>query len=230
MYLDNIIVLGDPMVDTWRLSSGTESRSGGALNVFENLRFFTRDVSSVFPEQAYLTVNHPNRKQRSSKTFYKPLSRDVSASTIVCSDYNKGFLTNSNATLRAGLIIVDSKYCSLKKSLLNNCKIKILKHTQTDFLNTEFASLFDYIVLTDNENKVRCFLNGKLLEVFSVPKINDIKTTVGAGDVFVAALAFYLHKLFDGQDLALLFTAIENAIYWSSESIRSEYTSNLNYI
>ena len=224
IFFPDICILGDPILDIYN----KQIYPGGALNTFYNLLYLTKKVKYLFPIEENIKYFYPNYTP--VYNYYKSLSFDVTAKTIVCSDYNKGFLQNTSSKLFSDLLIVDSKYNSLSLSLLNNSKIKILKHTSTDVINLNFINKFDYIIFTNHDKQILCYnSNYKLLYTKNPTNINCLNPS-GAGDVFVALLAYSLHNLFDKQNLSVLFEAIDKASFYSSLTTSTPFTSNLKDI
>ena len=229
---NTIICIGDPIQDIWITSAGSEKiLPGGAWNVYTNLKYFTKNVLPIFPEENWLAYYLKNNQKISSSVydFYKPLSHNIKSSTIICSDYNKGFLNASTAKLDCDLLIVDTKYATISKSLLQNSKTKILKITETDNYTKDFLNLFDYTIVTNADKNILLYKGSKPIESYSVPE-TEVKSTVGAGDVFLATLGYYLT-----QDIFLelkdnLNYAIYKAIDCATQCIAYPYTSNLNYM
>jgi hypothetical protein len=217
----DILVLGDPIIDIY----SKNAYPGGALNTYYNLKYLTKKVKYYFPFENYIKYFHPNYV--SIYNYYTSLKYSFTAKTIVCSDYNKGFLQNTKSKLYCDLIIVDSKYNSLDMSLLSKAKVKILKHTSTDIINLNFFSNFDYIILTNHSKNICCY-NNKYQLLYTKKPINiNCLNTSGAGDVFTAVLAYALHNSFDKQNLSVLFEAIDKAAFYSSLSTLTPFTSNL---
>lgn len=232
-FLNNtIICIGDPIQDIWIAPDGSQKVfPGGAWNVYSNLKYFTKNVLPIFPEENWLEYYFKNNQKISPSVYglYKPLSSNIKSKTIICSDYNKGFLKNSIVKLDCDLLIVDSKYATISKSLLQNSKTKILKITETDNYTKDFLNLFDYTIVTNAGSNISLYRGLKKIASYSVPKI-EVKSTVGAGDVFLATLGYYLT-----QDIFLelkdnLNYAIYKAIDYATQSIAYPYTSNLNYM
>lgn len=226
IFSTNIFCTGDPIVDCY----GTYITPGGAWNTYENLKYFTKDIVVLFPKEPWLHYDYVNASLISSKKYniYDPLKRNIKAPTIVCSDYKKGFISNSNALFYSDILVLDSKYASTPPSLFTNCKIKILKISDLDEKPKSFLSLFDYIIVT-NESKEICLYNSKLNLLKSFPvEETDCICDIGAGDVFTAALTFYIHNEPIQDNIEILFTAIRLSAQLATKTISLPYTSNLN--
>lgn len=223
-YSPDIYVVGDSIIDKY----DSHLLPGGALNVYYNISMFTDFLKLYAPSEKSLIYTYPNYK--SKYNCYKPLSNKIFAQTLVCSDYSKGFLQNIKAKISCYLLIVDSKYATLDLAFLKNAKIKILKQTSTDVFNLNFIKHFDYLIITDHNKNVTCYDRAfNLIYTATPPDIKAINSS-GAGDVFVAVLSYYLHDLFDNQNLSVLFEAIDKAVYWASLSTTTPYTSNIKDI
>jgi hypothetical protein len=217
----NIIVTGDPIIDVY----GGKEFPGGALNVVENISFFTTNLIKITPLEDLIKYFYP--KKTSTYNHYPSLSKDISGTTVVCSDYNKGFLSSTDSRIYADLLIVDSKYNTISKKLLLNSKIKILKKTHTDPYDFNLFKYFDYILIT-NHNKAICVYDNKLnLIHITFPRPVKSKNPSGAGDVFVATLAYLLHETFDNLNLPVLFKAVDSAALLASLSTQTPHTSSL---
>ena len=221
IFSNRIFITGDPIIDHYN----DFVMPGGVLNVINNISFFTDFFDKYLPLEDFINYFHPNYKK--IYNFYSPLDKDIFAPLVVCSDYNKGFLTATSNIICSDLLIVDSKYNTISKTLLKNSKIKILKQTCTDYFDEDLFNYFDYIIFTSHNKNIKFYDSNKnLLNTFFV---NDYKAinSIGAGDVFVAALAFSLFNYIDNLNLPVIFTGVEQAAYFASLSTLTPYTSNL---
>ena len=226
---NSILCAGDPIVDLW---PGDVQRPGGAWNVFDNIKYFTKYVLPVFPPEKWLSYPF-NIEQNISKekvyNFYNPLTFSLKAPTVVLSDYNKGFLALSKVTVESDILLVDSKYATTPPPLLQNSKIKILKISNLDLKTPSFISKFDYTIVTHQSYETLIYHGPFLL--FKVPTPRVVETCpIGAGDVFLAALSFYLHSFRDSNIQELLYGAVLEAGRYASLTVTQPYTCNLNFL
>jgi hypothetical protein len=223
-YYPNIVVAGDPIIDVY----DDFIFPGGALNVYSNLKYFDPTATSFFPSKPFLHYDHPIKK--SAYNCYQQIDNSFYAKTLVCSDYNKGFISSSSGTIYSDLLIVDSKYNSLSQTILDLASIKILKQTSTDVFKKNFLDSFDYIVLTDHSSKIICY-EKSYKEIFSVtPPTVICQNDSGAGDVFLAVLSVFLHNNFDKQNRTVLIHAVREAAFWAAYSTTTPFTSNIRHI
>ena len=222
----NIFCIGDPIVDCY----GAYIAPGGAWNTYENLKYFTKDILVLFPKEPWIHYQYSGTSLVSPKEYdvYCGLERNIKAPTIVCSDYKKGFISNSKAFFYSDILVLDSKYASTPSSLIANCKLKILKISDFDEKPKSFLSMFDYIIVTNESREIRLY-NSKLnlLKSFPVEETYPV-CDVGAGDVFTAALTFYIHNEPIQDNIEILFTAIRLSAQLATKTVSLPYTSNLN--
>jgi D-beta-D-heptose 7-phosphate kinase/D-beta-D-heptose 1-phosphate adenosyltransferase len=174
----------------------TRRSPGMAANVAENLRAFC-DVTVHFPSEPYskktrfyaedgvtqlMRVDQDTQSQPykvNTPEFYSKFD------AIVVSDYNKGFITQDNllALINAyrGPIFVDTKKTHLKPLSGPIFKINGVEH---DKLKSEP----DDMIVTCGAGG--CWYKG---ENFPAPKV-DVVDVCGAGDTFLAALAYHYTK------------------------------------
>lgn len=225
----NIICAGDPIIDIWQPDI---QRPGGAWNVYDNIRFFTNTAIPVFPSESWLSYPFNLDQNVAIEKIYNcylPLTFSLKAPTVVLSDYNKGFLSKSKVTIEADVLVVDSKYATLPSFLFENSKLKILKISDLDLKCPIFLSKFDYTIVTHQSYETLVYHKNSLL--FEVPTIRVPETCpVGAGDVFLAALSFYLHTTSQKYLEKFIYNAVRNAAYCASLTVTQPYTCNLNFI
>jgi hypothetical protein len=221
IYYPNILITGDPIIDVYP----EKQCFGGVLNVIENISFFTDIFLKKLPLEENIKYFYPNKT--SIYNCYKPLLENLSAKTVVCSDYNKGFLSCTLSRIYSDLLIVDSKHNSISRTLLKDSKIKILKKTHSDPYDWDLISYFDYIIVTNHHEHICVYDNSfNLIDVIFVQPANTINSS-GAGDVFLAALAYLLHETFDNSNLPVLLKAIDTASSLATASTCTPYTSTL---
>jgi hypothetical protein len=226
---NNIICAGDPILDIW---PDNVERPGGAWNVFDNIKHFTTNVIPVFPPEKWLSYPfnfEQNITQEKVYNCYEPLTFSLKAPTVVLSDYNKGFLSRSKVTIETDLLLVDSKYATIQAPLLQDSKLKILKISNLDLRTPSFISKFDYTIVT-HESYETLIYHGPFL-LFKVPTPRVVETcSVGAGDVFLAVLSFYLHSFSDSNIHESLYHAVLEAGHHASLTVTQPYTCNLNFL
>ena len=223
-YYSEIVLIGDPIVDFYN----NLPYPGAALNVYYNLKILNAKTKAFFPDQDYLIYKHPIKK--SVFNYYKNINNSFYANTLVCSDYNKGFLKNTNGSIYSNLLIVDSKYNTLCKNIIKNSSIKILKQTFTDAFDWSFINLFDYLIVKNHQKEINIY-NKTKEKIFSVtPPVVNSQNDCGAGDVFVAVLSALLHNSFDKQNLTVFTHAVKQAAYWAAHSTTTPFTSNIKDI
>lgn len=223
-YYPNIVVIGDPIVDVYE----DATFPGGALNVYSNLKYLDPTATSFFPPKPFIYYKYPNKK--SVYNYYEKINNNFYAKTLVCSDYNKGFISSSSGIIYSDLLIVDSKYSTLAQSILDSASIKILKQTSTDVFQYDFLNCFDYIIITDHSSKITCYKK-PFKKIFSItPPTVTCQNDSGAGDVFLAVLSAFLHNSFDKQNRTVLIHAVREAAFWAAHSTTTPFTSNIRHI
>lgn len=223
-YYPELVVIGDPILDAY---NGILC-PGGALNVYSNIKYLDPTAKAFFPKKDFLIYSHPNKK--SVYNYYEKINNNFYAKTLVCSDYNKGFLNQVSSSIYSDLLIVDSKYNTLSKNIIDNASVKILKQTSTDVINFSFINCFDYLIITDHNHAINCY-NAMGEKIFSAlpPSVNS-QNDCGAGDVFVAVLSALLHNSFDKQNLTVFTHAVKEAAFWAAHSTTTPFTSNIRNI
>lgn len=209
-----ILLIGDNCIDVYqfgtvdRLSPEApvpifvplhkEEREGMAGNVYRNLVTLGCKVDIV--------CGHNSRKTRlidmRSKQHIARIDEDVKSipvvnvsvdgyDAIVISDYNKGVVSyDLIEKIRKefnGPIFVDTKKTDLAK--FEGCIVKI-----NSLENSRLITRCSDIIVTDSANGA--ILNGR---VFPAPKV-EVSDVTGAGDTFLAALAFRYLKSQDMED------------------------------
>ena len=171
--------------------------------------------------------------------FYTPCGvletiKAFEPSIMVLCDYNKGVLNThgelgdedfeqNKLTRNAKYIIVDSRYRSLDKSLLDYGDIKIW-HATGDEYDKEWSKDFDIIFWTDGDRPVKVIKHGQLILELSVPQDTEVINTCGAGDTFTAAIAACLF-LYDSTSIRALEKYTKIAINVCQDVISQPYTS-----
>ena len=189
-------------------------KRGMASNVYENLKVLGADVHIVtsFSEnkRRYIDIKTGQQLLRVDEKINEERYQDVEAplfsdyDAIVISDYDKGFMTigDINDIRRSfdGPIFIDTK----KKDVGNigDCIIKINQH---EYKNITSHPLPENLIVTYGGDKVSW--NNRW---YYPPKVNAYDVC-GAGDTFLAALAFeYLRK--DDMEQAIIFAMKAAAI------------------
>jgi len=173
-----------------------KNENGGmAMNVFNNIKSLTDQVDIItnvnwkdIKKSRYVdeVTNHTffrvDEEKEYSKFDIKSISCDYDI--IVISDYNKGYLTDSD--IENICSIHPTVFLDTKRKLNSwSEKAKYIKINEVEYKNSEenITSVYDNkIIRTLGSNG--CEFNGKL---FSVNK-SEVKDSSGAGDSFLAAL------------------------------------------
>ena len=191
-----------------------KKKLGMASNVYDNLKALGADVHIVtsFSEnkRRYIDLKSGQQLLRVDEKINEEAYEDIEAplfsdyDAIVISDYDKGFMTvgNINDIRRSfdGPIFIDTK----KKDVGNigNCIVKINQH---EYKNITSHPLPENLIVTYGGEKVQW--NNRW---YYPPKV-DAHDVCGAGDTFLAALAFeYLRK--DDMEQAIMFAMKAAAI------------------
>jgi D-beta-D-heptose 7-phosphate kinase/D-beta-D-heptose 1-phosphate adenosyltransferase len=239
----NILLLGDSCRDIYQFGtvdrmspeapvpvfvpSYREERDGMASNVFKNLEALGCDVNYLFGETSTKTrlidsrsrqqiVRIDNDVESEPMTFETAIPPGYDA--IVISDYNKGLITYELVEeLRqefSGPIFVDTKKQDLAR--FEGCIVKInqVEHK---------ARSSDCSNMIVTQGKQGALYNNKMYPAAAI----DVIDVCGAGDTFLAALAYeYLQT--DGN----METAIEFAIRASAVTVQHTgvYAPTLNEI
>jgi len=189
-------------------------KRGMASNVYENLKVLGADVHIVtsFSEnkRRYIDIKTGQQLLRVDEKINEERYQDVEAplfsdyDAIVISDYDKGFMTigDINDIRRSfdGPIFIDTK----KKDVGNigDCVVKINQH---EYKNITSHPLPENLIVTYGGDKVSW--NNRW---YYPPKVNAYDVC-GAGDTFLAALAFeHLRK--DDMEQAIMFAMKAAAI------------------
>jgi D-beta-D-heptose 7-phosphate kinase/D-beta-D-heptose 1-phosphate adenosyltransferase len=187
--------------------SHVTKKRGMASNVYDNLKALGAEVHIVtsFSEnkRRYIDIKTGQQLLRVDEKINEERYQDVEAplfsdyDAIVISDYDKGFMTigDINDIRRSfdGPIFIDTK----KKDVGNigNCIVKINQH---EYKNITSHPLPENLIVTYGGDKVSW--NNRW---YYPPKVNAYDVC-GAGDTFLAALAFeYLRK--DDMEHAIMF-------------------------
>ena len=182
---------------------------GGAKNLFYNLKALLAQYKNINinfvgnSEPIILYRLKDLTKDFFLETYTEPIDintailendyclREKEQDILIISDYNKGTV-NKKPILDFNpvpIVIVDSRYRSTHKTLIDLGLIKIWRCTGGEW-DSDWAKQFDFIVYTDAEKDVY-LLDNKGINIqppIKVPTISPIDTC-GAGDTFTAALA-----------------------------------------
>lgn len=180
-------------------------KCGMASNVYENLKALGADVHIVTSflenKRRYIDKKTGQQLLRVDEKINEEIYEDVEApllsnyDAIVISDYNKGFLSYENIEKIIetfhGPIFIDTK-----KNDLSRFESAIVKINELEY---EGATSYCSSVIVTRGGKNVTY--GK--DIYIPPKV-DAHDVCGAGDTFLAALAFeYLRK--NDMELAILF-------------------------
>jgi len=177
--------------------SHKESKPGMAANVRANLESFGVDVLMVGGEKSTKTrlidvkskqqiVRIDDDKIVDQGIPINALSPEVfNVDAIVISDYNKGLvsyeLIENLRLVYKGPIFVDTKKPDLKR--FNGCFVKI---NESEYNNS--TSINDFLIVTLGD-KGALYKTPTMEQKFFTPKI-EVTDVTGAGDTFLAALAY----------------------------------------
>lgn len=181
----------------------------------------------IIPEKKPF-FSYSKRKERNysitkaKENFYDSIDVFVKAKKVIISDYNKGFLNKKTPKINADLVVVDSKYNTFDLKAIENIKTKILHVSRTDKKNPAFLKAFDYIIETNDKDKIFIFNSDlNLLAEIIPPKATPI-CEFGAGDTFIAVLTECL-------DLSPSFINIKKSVkiaaYAAADVVEKPYTS-----
>ena len=185
----------------------------------------------IFPTEKWLNYQFVNNTKISPSVYnvYKPIEHSITAKTIVCSDYSKGYLNNTFAKFNSKYLFVDTKYGQISKNLLTDSEVVILKATTTDLIKDNLLKTFDYSIITNQQENILVYKSSKIIFEIPVPKVFPL-CTVGAGDLFLAVLAFHIHISDSDDFMHLLYSAVKDATTLAAKSVELPYTSNLNLL
>ena len=118
--------------------------------------------------------------------------------------------------------MVDSKYNTFNLESIKNVKTKVLHISKKDKRNKLFLKSFDYIIETNDKDKIFIF-NSKLNLIAEVlpPEAISICDS-GAGDTFVAVLAECLEL---EPTYYNLVKSVKIAAYAATDVVKRPYTS-----
>jgi hypothetical protein len=197
--------------------------SGGGARVFETLekdildfKTFNKTLRVIDYEfsysnmERYITNNkllfEVERKDLLFKditfqeVFDKQFLDSYNYKTLVISDYDRSDIIVSG---KYDLLLVDSKYRTFNFNK-EDFKLKIWRCTQSEY-NKDYAANFDWIIITNHEDKqivivdavsnpYVSFQTKNVQEHMREEPFTELES-IGAGDFFIAHLAFYLTDL-----------------------------------
>lgn len=200
-----ILVIGDACIDEYRYGSATrlnpeapvpilniersEERLGMAFNVAANIQSFGVQVSKIVPRELSRKIRYVDLR---SEYQLLRVDQDVTSEpcklpplngydAVVISDYNKGFVTAQHfaeiAERFSGPVFVDTKKFHLP--VFENFTYKI-----NELENANLDHRPDNLIVTLGSRG--CVYQGKIYEADPI----NVVDVCGAGDVFLAALAF----------------------------------------
>ena len=243
-----IACLGDPLVDLYkegcRGKEISQELNGGALNTYRNLcklvgssniYFILPDMPQTYSKALRIIRSNSIRIKNDldSNSFYEDFNAvktlcNLKPRSIVMSDYNRGYLNRYSyldKMPQTKYVFVDSKYRSLDDRWLSGAENKILKCTQSEY-DASFASQFDWVYVTDHSRPIKllCGETGNVLALIPVPKCDDIKSDIGAGDSYLAGLAAYI-TFYNELTIKVLIKAGQKAICIAQDAIKQPKTS-----
>ena len=223
-----VCIVGDPIVDIYLEDNKNKICDGGVLNVINNYKYFSDKNPSVFlpttkPYFYYYKKDNKNyTKIKNKQNFYNSLSNEIKAKKVIVSDYNKGFVNKQIPNIIADIVIVDSKYNTFNLESIKNVKTKVLHISKKDKRKKSFLKSFDYIIETNDKDKIFIF-NSKLNLIAEVlPPEAKLICDSGAGDTFVAVLAECLEPQPTYYNLV---KSVKIAAYAATDVVKKPYTS-----
>lgn len=239
--MTKVAVIGDVIVDRYihgtsdRLSpeapvpvvqyQTTYERSGGAGNLFENLKSLGVNVdlfdyshpkcvkTRVFCDGHYVTRIDQDHKTNGYEVLEKIECQDFSTyEYVILSDYGKGVLDRSlnviNHINKFGCkIIVDPKNLA---AYYNGAWL--VKPNEKEYEKYNFAFWTDNIITTRADKSVRALIDDQTYTV--IPEKVEVNDVTGAGDCFLAAFVYGLTKGYDYKK------CLELATKGASESVK----------
>jgi D-beta-D-heptose 7-phosphate kinase/D-beta-D-heptose 1-phosphate adenosyltransferase len=221
-----VAVIGDVIIDKYiygtsnRLSPEapvpvvqhlyTEEKSGGAGNLFENLKSLEVDVTlfdfsnpkciktRVFCDGHYVTRIDNDHKTQGDLVLEQIKNIDFSEyEFVILSDYNKGVLDCSQEIIHHinkfnCKIIVDPK-----RNIINYSGAWLVKPNSKEYNELEFNLWKGNIITTQADKSVNAVIDKQ--EYCVIPEKIDVADVTGAGDCFLAA---FVYGLTIGKDYA----------------------------
>ena len=188
-----------------------DSKAGGASNVNNNLQalgvhtLYYYDGAEYSVKKRYVCGHHIMFRcdeDKTSKVDCNDISFPDDCKYVILSDYNKGVLRNSQQIIHklkkeGKIVIVDPK-----KSLVNYEGADIVKMNEEEYF--KFAMVGDDYQDTRKFYNVGTFVITRgsrgpiIIEKDKITKLdgidNEVADVTGAGDVFIAAMTYYLAK------------------------------------
>ena len=184
----------------------TETRPGGAGNVYENLLALGSEVEIFHSKNSiktrFVCDNHIMfRSDEEQYTPNKNTNFPVNPEYVILSDYNKGFLHHSQSIVdnfikKGSKVIVDPKksidnYKNSNIIKLNEKELKEYSHGNTPHQLRKLYNI-ETIVVTLGEKGV--FISSDEFEGSIETDNHPVADVTGAGDVFIAVMTHYLSK------------------------------------
>ena len=224
IYSPDVCIIGDPIIDIYP----SKICEGGVLNVINNYKHFSQKEPLIVipPKRPFFSYSKKNETNysvtRAKENFYDSINVNVKAKKVIISDYNKGFLNKKTPTINADLVVVDSKYNTFDLDAIKDIKTKILHVSRTDKKNPNFLKAFDYIIETNDKDKIFIFNSDlNLLSEVIPPKANAV-CEFGAGDTFVAVLTECLDS---SPSFMNIKKSVKIAAYAAADVVEKPYTS-----
>lgn len=221
------------------------SKLGGQARVFETLQKSFADFQKSFDVidydfstsviERYMSNNkvlfelereEPNFNLSTFETsFTKKFLDSYNYKAIVISDYNRSEIVVSG---QYDLLLVDSKYQTFNFNK-DNFKLKIWRCTEAEF-DQDYADNFDYAIITNHESRkilLNKVVNNKYLTIDTEEQMFEKQFTelesIGAGDFFIAHLAFFLTtKNVNKADTRKIIEAINFAVSKTQSSLAQQ--------
>jgi D-beta-D-heptose 7-phosphate kinase/D-beta-D-heptose 1-phosphate adenosyltransferase len=247
--MSKVAIIGDVIVDKYiygtstRLSpeapvpivqhQTTTVRSGGAGNLYENLKSLDVDVTlldfsnpkciktRVFCDGHYVTRIDDDHITAGYQVLAEIKKIDFSKyDFVILSDYNKGVLDYAQGIIKHinsfnCKIIVDPKR---KADFYNDTWL--IKPNKVEYEKFNFSNWRSNLIVTCADGPVSATIDNNTYEV--VPELVEVNDVTGAGDCFLAAFVYGLTKEYNYQ------TCLELAVKGATESVKHVGTYTLN--
>jgi hypothetical protein len=200
-YSPDVCIVGDPIIDIYP----SKICDGGVLNVINNYKHFSQKEPLVVipPKRPFFSYSKRNERNYSITN-------------------NKEFLNKETPAINADLVVVDSKYNTFDLKAIEKVKTKILHVSRTDKKNPDFLKAFDYIIETNDKDKIFIFNSDLNLLAEVIPPKAKAVCEFGAGDTFVAVLTECLDV---EPSFMNIKKSVKIAAYAAADVVQKPYTS-----
>lgn len=224
IYSPDVCIIGDPIIDIYPY----KICEGGVLNVINNYKYFSQKEPLIIipPKRPFFSYSKRNDRNysivKAKENFYDSINVAVKAKKVIVSDYNKGFLNKKTPTINADLVVVDSKYNTFDLKAIENVKTKILHVSRRDKKDINFLKAFDYIIETNDKDKIFIFNSDLNLLAEVIPPKAQAICEFGAGDTFIAVLTECLDV---NPSFINIKKSVKIAAYAATDVVQKPYTS-----